>query len=153
MIKTPMITIVGQHAPPEIRGAAIGTLMGFMSLGFATGPVVSGVLYDLDVVTSDDGFSYLPFIVGVIVATIGAVNMFVVERLTRSEREEKNAAKLEVNSGLLATNDGESGVIPRMGSSLMLGTSFHFDDVRSGDMPREKYSFRQSLEGMALSAV
>jgi predicted MFS family arabinose efflux permease len=154
MIKTPMITIVGQYAPPEVRGAAVGTLLGSMSLGFATGPVVSGVFYDLDVVTSGDGFSYLPFIVGGSVATIGAINMFVVERLTRSEREEKEAAKLEVTSGLLVTNDGESGLIPRTGSSLMIGTSLNFDDDGSTGMPpRERSSFMESLEGMAVGSA
>jgi len=138
MIKTPMITIVGQYAAPENRGAAVGTLLGSMSLGFATGPIVSGLLYDLQPVPSGEGFSYLPFIVGIIVATLSALNMIFVERATRSEREEKDAAKLRVSEAQVGRGE-ESGKIPRMGSSFAAGASMVFDDTTgtSGKIPRQ----------------
>jgi predicted MFS family arabinose efflux permease len=90
LIKTPMVFIVGQYAPPASRGAAIGALMGCMSLGFAVGPFVSGATFEstYSPLRSMKNFSYLPFVIGSAVAFIGALTMGVVRaRIQKREAE------------------------------------------------------------------
>ena len=97
MIKTPMITIVGQNAPPASRGAAVGMLMGCMSLGFATGPIVSGALYNISFLENGKGYSDLPFIVGFVVACISALNIMYVKAQASRSNNVKEVAEYRPN--------------------------------------------------------
>ena len=62
-----LLDIAGANVPPQLRGKATGIIAGSMSLGFATCPLISGALFQVDVLSIKHQygtFSHLNFIIG-----------------------------------------------------------------------------------------
>lgn len=62
-----LLDIAGENVPPELRGKATGMIAGSMSLGFATCPLISGALFQSDVLSIQHEFgkfSHLIFLIG-----------------------------------------------------------------------------------------
>jgi MFS family permease len=94
LLKSPVIVVVGQYAPPAARGAAIGVLLGCMSLGFAVGPFVSGATFDVKYtpLRSSKAFSYLPFVIGCAVGCLAVITMAYVKACIKQVEAKRASA-------------------------------------------------------------
>ena len=74
-----MLFIAGEFTPPQIRGMATGMIAGSMSLGFAVSPLMSGPIFQSDVLKLEHmngSFSHLFFIIAGV--GFGLIELFIV---------------------------------------------------------------------------
>lgn len=100
-----LLDIAGANVPPQLRGKATGIIAGSMSLGFATCPLISGALFQVDVLSIKHQygtFSHLNFIIGG--CGVGLIQMcvifkFILHHGCNDARHFKQRNRNETNDG------------------------------------------------------
>jgi MFS family permease len=103
-----LLDIAGANVPQELRGKATGIIAGSMSLGFATCPLISGALFQVEPLSMQHAygsFSHLNFLIGG--CGVGFIQMCVIFKfifLPWVQRYRKRKAKEEKRKQRKANN-------------------------------------------------